>query len=142
MVNDIEKILKDFDAVWNLHDVDKAVSFYTDECVLEDLGLGVVCHGKEELAALFKRTFFDTPDLRCESKLLFNAGNWVAWEWTMTGTRARSSNPSIRATGKRFSVRGVSIIEVYRGKINRETDYYNALTLYQQLGLMPITPSK
>ncbi len=132
MANDIEKILKDFDTVWNLHDVDKAVSFYTDECVLEDLGLGVVCHGKKELVALFKRTFFDTPNLRCESKSLFNAGNWVAWEWTMTGTRAHNSNnPAIPVTGKRFSVRGVSIIEVQGGKINRETDYYNALTLYQ-----------
>jgi steroid delta-isomerase-like uncharacterized protein len=142
MTNDIEKIIKDWAAAWNSHDSDKTISFYTDDCVLEDNGLGVVCHGKKELAALCKSTFIDIPDLRFESKSLFNTGNWVAWEWTMTGTQAHSSNPAIPATGKRFSVRGASIIEIHNGKIRRETDYYNALTMMQQLGVMPSTPSK
>jgi steroid delta-isomerase-like uncharacterized protein len=141
MTNDIEKMLKEWAAAWNSHDLDKIISFYTDDCVLEDNGLGVVCHGKKELVALCKSSFIDVPDVRFESKSLFNTGNWVAWEWTMTGTQVHSSNPAIPATGKRFSVRGASIIEIHNGKIRRETDYYNMLTMMQQLGLVPM-PSK
>jgi steroid delta-isomerase-like uncharacterized protein len=142
MANDIEKIMEEFRAAWNSRDVDKIVSFYADDCVLEDMGLGVVCHGKKELYNFIRQWYVDYPDLRFEWKSRFNAGNWVAGEWTMTGTNVHSSNPAIPATGKRFSVRGVSIIEVQEGKIKRETDYYNQLTIMQQLGLMPVTPSK
>ena len=47
MPNDIEKMIKDWAAAWNSHDLDKTISFYTDDCVLEDNGLDVVCHGKK-----------------------------------------------------------------------------------------------
>jgi steroid delta-isomerase-like uncharacterized protein len=141
MTNDIEKIIKDLTAAWNSHDSEKTISFYTSDCVLEDNGLGEVHHGKKELVAFCKSTFIDFPDLRFKSKSLFNTGNSVAWEWTMTGTHVHSSNPAIPATGKRFSVKGASIIEIHNGKIRRETDYYDALTVRRQLGaLKPSTP--
>jgi len=131
MANNIEKIMEEFRAAWNSRDVDKIVPFYTDDCVLEDMGLGVVCHGKKELQDFIRQWYVDYPDLRFEWKSRFNAGNWVAGEWTMKGTHVHSSNPAIPATGKRFSVRGASIIEVQGGKINRETDYYNMITVMQ-----------
>jgi steroid delta-isomerase-like uncharacterized protein len=142
MTNDVEKTIKNWVAAWNSHDLDKTISFYTDDCVLEDNALGLVCHGKKELVAFCKSAFIDFPDLRFESKSLFNSGNWVAWEWTMTGTQTHSSTLAIKATGKRFSVRGASIIEIHNGKIKRETDYYNTLTVMQQLGLRPGVPRR
>ncbi len=60
----------------------------------------------------------------------------------MTGTHKHSSNPAIPATGKQFSVRGVSIIELRKGKMSRATFYWNLVDLMQQLGLMPKAPSK
>lgn len=142
MTNEIEKMIKDWTAAWNSHDLDKAISFYADDCILEDSGGGVVCHGKKELIALYKSTFIDFPDLRFESKSLFNTSNSVAWEWTMTGTHTHSSNPAIKATGKRFSVRGASIVEIHNLKVRQETLYIDSLTLMQQLGLVPSTPSR
>jgi ketosteroid isomerase-like protein len=85
MTNDIEKMIKDWAAAWNSHDLDKIISFYTDDCVLEDNGLGVVCHGKKELVAFCKSSLIDVPDVRFESKSLFNTGNWA---------RARATGPS------------------------------------------------
>ena len=142
MANDIEKMIKKWVAAMNSHDLDKTVSFYTDDCVLEDNGLGIVCRNKKELKAFCKRSFTDFPDLRFESNSLHKAGDWVTWEWTMTGTHAHSSNPAIPATGKRFSVKGASIIEIHDGGIRRETDYYNALTAMQQLGVIRSKPSE
>jgi len=142
MANDVEKTMKDWVAAWNSHDLDKTISFYSDDCVFEDNGLGITCKGKKELVTYCKSTFKNIPDIQYITKSLFNTGDWVAWEWTMTGTHSQSSNPAIKATGKRFSVIGASIIEIRNGKIRRETDYYNALTVMQQLRLVTGIPSR
>jgi ketosteroid isomerase-like protein len=44
-------------------------------------------------------------------------------------------------TGKKFSVRGVSVIEVREGKIFRNLDFYDSATIMRQLGLLPAQPS-
>ena len=41
----------------------------------------------------------------------------------------------IPASGKTFSVRGVSVVEVARGKIVRHSDYYDLATLVVQFGV-------
>ena len=142
MANDIEKMIKGWAAAWNSHDADKTISFYTDDCVLEDNGMGGVSHGKKEMVAFCKSVFVDFPDMSIRSKLLCKTGNRVALEWTMTGTQAHSSNPAIKATGKSISAKGASIIEIHNGKIKRETFYYNTLTVMQQLGAIPGKPSR
>ena len=42
-------------------------------------------------------------------------------------------------TGKKFSVRGVSILTLKNGKISHNVDYYDAATVMKQLGLLPDT---
>ena len=42
MATDTEKIVKDFIEVFNLGDADKAASFFTDDCVYEDMAVGEV----------------------------------------------------------------------------------------------------
>jgi predicted ester cyclase len=59
----------------------------------------------------------------------------------MSGTMAHSSIPGVPATGKRFSVRAASVMELRNGKIRRETDYYNPMTIMHQVGGMPSQPS-
>jgi steroid delta-isomerase-like uncharacterized protein len=142
MVNDVERIIKDGYEAWNSHDADKVASGYTDDCVYESVATGVVCHGKSELKALAKQFFTDYPDLHFEPKSWFASGNKTASEWVWTGTHKHSSNPAMPATGKQFSVRGVSILELRQGKMSRAIFYWNLADFMQQLGLMPRTPSK
>ncbi len=123
MANDAGRMIKDWYAGFNSHDPDKAILFYTDDCVFQDLPAGVVVHGKNEMKAWNKQTLTDYPDMQIESKSWFASGNKVASEWVMTGT--------IPATGKRFSARGVSILELREGKVNRETSYWNQADLMQ-----------
>jgi ketosteroid isomerase-like protein len=40
-------------------------------------------------------------------------------------------------TGKKFSVRGVSVIEVREGKISRCLDFYDSATIMRQVGVLP-----
>jgi hypothetical protein len=39
--------------------------------------------------------------------------------------------------GKKFSVRGVSVVEIEGRRIARETDYWDLATLLGQIGLLP-----
>ena len=136
-------VLNEYTAAWNSHDTEKVVSFFTDGCVYEELGLGVIKHGKEELRAFINSFFATFPDTNFELKSSFISGNWYAAEWVWTGTH-KGNMPGLPATGKRFSIRGVSVGEFNEGKIKRNSDYYNKMDFLQQIGikLVPASPPK
>ena len=109
-------------------------SFFTDDCVFEDMAFGIVMHGKNEVQEFVATTLAAYPDFAMVRKSSFGAGPWLATEWVMTGTHTGDLE-GMPPTGKSFSVRGVSISEFYRGKISRHTDYWNLYSLLQQLRL-------
>jgi steroid delta-isomerase-like uncharacterized protein len=111
-------------------------SFFTDDCIYEDLAVGTVNRGKEGVKGWARFTFAAFPDYKIELTSCFVSGNWVGSEWLMSGTH-RGDLPELRATGRAFSLRGVSIAEFEGTKIRRNTDYWNMVTLLQQLGAMP-----
>jgi len=140
MANDVERMFEDYLAAWSSHDVEKIASFFTDDCVYEDVAVGAVNRGKEELKAFASALFAGVPDLKFELKSVFVAGDRAGDEWIMTGTQT-GALPGIPATGKSFSIRGASIIELHEGKITRNADYWDLASLLRQLGLMPGAPS-
>jgi steroid delta-isomerase-like uncharacterized protein len=135
--------INDIWAAWNSHDTEKLVSLFTDDCVYEELGIGVIKRGKEEFRTFLNRFFTNFPDTNFEMKSSFISGNWYCGEWVWTGTH-KSDIPGLPATGKRFSIRGVSVGELKEGKIKRHSDYYNKMDFLQQLGvkLVPASPPK
>ena len=137
MATDIKKMTDDYILAWNSHDVNKILTFFTNDCIYEDLAFGIVNHGKKELTAFVNSSFVDIPDVKFEVKSVFGASDWGGMEWVMSGTFVHSSIPGIPATGKTFSVRGASISQLHNGKIIRNSDYYNLATFLQQVGLMP-----
>jgi steroid delta-isomerase-like uncharacterized protein len=136
-------IMNDIWAAWNSHDTEKLVSLFTDDCVYEELGIGVIKHGKEEFRPFIKGFFANFPDTHFEMKSSFVSGNWYSGEWVWTGTHS-SDLPGLPATGRRFSVRGVSVGELKEGKVKRHSDYYNKMDFLQQIGikLVPASPPK
>ena len=135
--------LNEYWAAWNSHDAEKLVSFFTDDFVYEELGLGVIKHGKEEFRAFIKGFFANFPDTNFEMKSSFISGDWYCGEWVWIGTY-KGNAPGVPAAGKRFSIRGVSVGELKEGKIKRHSDYYNRMDFFQQLGvkLVPASPPK
>jgi len=136
VTNDAGQFVKELWAAWNSHDWQKTSLFYADDCIMEDLP-SRICHGKRELEAYYKDLLLGYPDLNFAAKNCFSSGNQiVATEWMMSGTQTRNS-PRFKATGKRFSIPAVSILEIQGGKITRETDYWGMHSLLRQLGIMP-----
>ena len=135
MITDAEQFVKNLWAAWNSHDWEKTSPFYTDDCIMEDLP-SKTCHGKQELETYYKYLLAGYPDLNFEPKRSFGTDNQIATEWIMRGTHT-GDTARFKATGKRFSIPGVSILEIKGDQIIRETDYWDMNSLLQQLGLMP-----
>jgi steroid delta-isomerase-like uncharacterized protein len=140
MARDIEKMMEDYLLAINSHDVNKILSFWADDCVLEAVGLGAVYRGKKELTSYVNSLLNDSPDLKEEAKSVFGTDDWACVEYVFSGTHKHSSMPGIPATGKTFSFRGVEIYQLRNGKFNRASDYPNVIGFMQQVGLMPGQP--
>ena len=142
MATESEKMMNDYVAAWNAHDMERVLSFCTDDVVFEEVPMEKVWRGKKEAKDFAKDTFTNFPDFKIEVKSGFSAGDQGAGEWVMSGTFAHSSNPAMPATGKKFSIPGVGINEYSGGKISRVTNYWNLASFLQQVGLMPPPPQQ
>ncbi len=119
-------------AGWNSHDPDKMLPLFTDDILYEDVAFGEVSHGKVEVRKFILSEIEGVPDL--ELKLVradIHNGHGTI-EWTFSGT-----DKDVFKTGKKFSVRGVSVIEMRDGKISRNLDFYDAATIMRQVGALP-----
>ncbi len=131
----IEKMLKNENAAWNAHDVEKIATFYTDDCIKEDIAIGKSTRGKKEMKALITGAFTSMPDMNIKLVTIFDSGNSAATEWIMSGSYSNDYPGMSPATGKNFSVRGATIMELHNGKISRTSDYWNFASFLQQVGL-------
>jgi steroid delta-isomerase-like uncharacterized protein len=137
MATDVEKWVLGEDAAWASKDAEKVLPFYADDCLYEDLAIGKVCHGKEEIREFIKSAFASFPDFKIEIKSFFFSADRVCIESILSGTNTESVPGFPPPTGKAFSVRGAHICELQGDKASRVTDYYNLATIMQQLGHLP-----
>jgi steroid delta-isomerase-like uncharacterized protein len=133
---DLERTLDEWPAAWSSHDAERVVALFTEDCLFEDVTFAVVTRGKEQLRGFATGAFAAIPDIRFELTGRVAAGEQAAIEWVMAGTHT-GDFPGLPATGKPFSVRGSTILELENGKIRRESDYWDAATFMKQVGLLP-----
>jgi steroid delta-isomerase-like uncharacterized protein len=122
---------KDLTAAWNSHDVEKILSFYTEDVVYEDVAMAKINHGKDELRAFIKEFFAFAPDFKLELKSIIVSGDRFCIEGIFGGT--------FQPTGKSFSIRGATVGELRDGKIKRNSDYYDGSSLMGQSGVQSQT---
>ena len=119
-------------AAWNSHDVEEVVAIFTADVLYEDVTFGAANHGSAELRKFAVSIFDAVPDAKFE---LVNSSADRAHgsiEWIFSGT-----DHGLYKTGKRFSVRGVSVIDLRGGRISRNLDYYDAASIMRQVGVLP-----
>ncbi len=132
---ELERTLIQYAGAWSARDPDKVASFFTDDCVYEDAPTGITCRGKPELKAFAREIFEAFPDFRIEPGAVVVEGNLISTEWTMAGTH-RGNLRGLPATGRTFSVKGTSRLEIRDGKIRRNYDYWDQLTFLKQTGVV------
>ncbi len=131
-----QQALEEWAAGWSAHDAERVAALFTEDCIYEDATMGVVNRGKGQLLAFAEGIFAAFPDFAIDLASHFATGEWGGMEWVMSGTH-RGDLPGLPATGKRFSLRGSTIVELSGGKIQRCTDYWDIVTFLKQIGAMP-----
>ena len=86
--------------------------------------------GYKQLVNYYLKAF---PDSHFTIDLEIQEGDVAATHWTVRGTH-RGDLPILPATGKTFSVTGISIARVKNGKFAESWNNWDALGLMQQLG--------
>ena len=131
------RVAESFIAAWNSHEVEKVIPVFTNDVLYEDVTFGAVNHGSAELRKFAASIFVAVPDVKFE---LVNSAvdrKHGTIEWLFTGT-----DRGLYKTGKRFSVRGVSVIDLRGGKISRNLDFYDAASIMRQVELLPSEKSE
>jgi steroid delta-isomerase-like uncharacterized protein len=119
-------------AAWNSHRPDQMLALFTEDIVYEDVAFGVVNHGKAEVRKFAAEEFEGVPDLELKLLRAHVQGGHGTIEWSFSGT-----DKGLFKTGKKFSVRGVTVMDLRDGKISRNLDFYDAATIMRQVGLLP-----
>lgn len=119
-------------AAWNSHDPDKMLPAFTDDVFYEDVAYGEVSHGHAEFRKFAADEFEAVPDLEVKLVRASVQNGHGTIEWSFSGT-----DKGIYKTGKKFTVRGVSVIDVRDGKIARSLDFYDSGTIMRQVGVLP-----
>jgi steroid delta-isomerase-like uncharacterized protein len=130
--NQAKAIAQAWVEAWNSHDPDKMVTAFTSDVYYEDVAFGEISRGTAELKKFAASEYEAVPDLKVELQNAQISNGRGTIEWVFSGT-----DKDIYKTGKKFSVRGVSVIEVRDGKIARSLDYYDAATIMKQTGVVP-----
>jgi steroid delta-isomerase-like uncharacterized protein len=137
--SDPEKLkLMEQEAVGWSHNMDQLMAVFADDVIYEDVPMGLVLHGKEELRG-FATAFFNgfPTDLKAVVTTAVVEGDHGASEWRFTGTHS-GDMPNMPASNKTMDVRGASIYEFQGGKIKHKIDYWDLSTMLRQLGFMPV----
>ena len=130
------QIVERWVAAWNSHDVEKVVSLFTNDVLYEDVTFGAVNHGSADLRKFASFFFEAVPDMKFELLESSVQGRRGVIEWVFSGT-----DKGVYKTGKRFTVRGVSIINLDHGRISRNLDFYDAASIMRQVGILPLPQS-
>lgn len=125
-------------AAWNAHDSAAAAGHFAPDVTYYDASVGTPVTGAEAAKTGVIDNFLNAaPDavwtMRGDAIV---QGDRVAFEWEFKGTNTGAWADGTAATGKPFDFMGASVFTVKDGKITTQSDYYDALGFYKQLGLM------
>lgn len=105
---------------------------YAENAVVEDSMYPVPIVGRAAIIARKSLGLAAASDAHITVIKRIAIGNQVTVEWVATGIHT-GDLPGLPATGRSFTLRGVTVVIRENGKIVREALYYDATDLYRQL---------
>jgi steroid delta-isomerase-like uncharacterized protein len=106
---------------------------YAPNAVVEDSMHHEPVVGRAAIMARKSTGMAAIPDLNITITNRVVHGNQVSAEWIATGTHT-GDLPGMPATGRPFTLRGVTVSVRENGKIVRESIYYDVSDLHRQIG--------
>jgi len=129
----VHRLVREYVAAWNSHDADRLTSLFAEDGSYGEFGLGRVMLGREEIRRHLSATFGALPDLIITpTGEPLSSGERVFWKWLMTATH-QGEFTGVPATGKRFELRGGSVLLTRSDKIVRGADCFDVGSVVRQL---------
>jgi ketosteroid isomerase-like protein len=116
--------LRAFLAAFNDHDLDRIMSFFTDDCVFDSPRgtepSGTRFTGPDEVRAGLGQRFSGIPDVHYGDDEHWLCGDHAISKWLLTGTTT---------SGEKICVRGCDLFDLSPdGKIRRKDSYWKIVT--------------
>ena len=131
-------VVDQYMAGWNAHDAARAASLMTDDVIYYDATVGVPQVSRDSAQKNVIQAFMTAaPDcswLRDSTPPIVGAEG-IAFTWTFSGTNTGPFADGSKATGRRFTFKGATLIRLKGDKIAYQGDYYDAYGFLKQLGL-------
>lgn len=106
---------------------------YHENAIVEDSMYAHPFVGREAIMARKSAGLAAIPDVNITVTNRIAHGDSLTVEWVATGTHAHDY-PGLPATGRSFSIPGVTVVVRRNGKIVRESLYYDMAEVQKQLG--------
>jgi len=106
---------------------------YHENAIVEDSMYPHPFVGREAIMNRKSAGFASMPDLNISVTRRIVRGDQLTVEWVASGTH-QVDYPGLPATGRRFSIPGVTVVVRKNGKITRESLYYDMSEVQRQLG--------
>ena len=138
LAQDAMTVVDNYLVAWNAQDAKAAASMLAKDARYYDSALGETVKGRAAAKAKVIDSFMNaTPDIYWNlvgSPVI--AGQRVTFEWVLGGTNTGAWADGTPATNKTFRIFGMSAFTIEGDSIKVQSDYYDALSFYKQLGLM------
>ena len=121
---------------WNRHDLARSVALYATDYVGVDVGCGIVQHGPTAAGRCLAAYWEAFPDLRIAVEELVVEEDRVALAWRTRG-RHLGTFMNIPPTGRRVTLRGVSLLTVQGGLVRRATHVWDVAGFLRAVRLLP-----
>jgi steroid delta-isomerase-like uncharacterized protein len=106
---------------------------YHEDAVVEDSMYPQPFVGRQAIMNRKSAGFAAMPDITITPTRRIVRGDQLTVEWVALGTH-RADYPGLPATGRTFSIPGVTVVVRKQGKIVRESLYYDMAEVQRQLG--------
>jgi steroid delta-isomerase-like uncharacterized protein len=123
-------------ACWNSHDVAGILAHFDDAITWHDRAADRTYRGKAEVGTFLRSLFSALPDLRLDMTTRLPHGDYVAEEYTITGTH-QGSLFGIPATGRVLQIRVASFQRMRDGRLADDNFYFDIAGVLAQMGLFP-----
>src|SRR5882724_5741897 len=130
-----EKLLDELVEAWCAHDIPALTHLFTDDCVYEDMAMGVVNSGKAELQHFAEEVFKTMPSFHLKFPQRFATQAYGASEWVITATWAGLFE-GVDCSGRDIVFTGLSIYTFRDGKIASNRDCWDYTSLIRQFGVL------
>ncbi|WP_419904289.1 ester cyclase [Kiloniella sp.] len=135
---DAMTVVDNYLVAWNAQDATAAANFLAEDARYYDSALGATVKGRVEAKAQVIDSFMNAvPDIYWNlvgSPVV--SRQQVTFEWVLGGTNTGAWADGTPATGETFRIFGMSAFTIEGNSVVSQSDYYDALSFYKQLGIM------